>query len=144
MGSQEKGQSTPLSYRALTLATLVGPFFFHPSLPFQPPNTRKGRRIERKRFRGLKGAVLSVDYFLLTRDIDRVPRERLTSTIRKTDFFLFLLCVPLLNKPQPTNNPPRLLAPSIYVPTKIVPRILNVTQSQKRSVPGKITPPLEQ
>lgn len=91
----------------LQLSLLFSGFFFLP--PFLPSNTRE----ERERIEG-KGAMLSLDYFLLVMGVEFLGAS-LMFTTRISNFFslLFLFCTWLLNKlqlsttnsKQPTTHP---------------------------------------
>jgi hypothetical protein len=63
-----------------------------------------------------KGATLSVDYFLLAKNI-KFLEASLIFAIRISNFFLFLLCTELLNKLQLINNNPASQGLSIHIPS---------------------------
>jgi hypothetical protein len=67
---------------------------------------------EKKRIRE-KGATLLLDYFLLTKGVQFIGASLIFKG-RISNFFLFLLCSQLLNKLQPTNNPPLRALAFIY------------------------------
>jgi hypothetical protein len=67
-------------------------------------------------------------------------------TVRISNFFFFLLCTCCLtnyNQQNPTNSPHRLLGRWHLYSLGKVPRIPNITQSQKLSAAGTITPLLK-
>lgn len=83
--------------------------------------------------------TLSLDCFLLMRGIEFLGASLIFSS-RIASFLLFLPTL-LLNQQQPTNNLP--LEALAFIDPLESPQDPNVTQSQKPSAAGRITPLVE-
>jgi hypothetical protein len=84
---------------------------------------RKRKKKSLNKIRSQKGVMSSRDYFLLSGNIEFLGLS-LIFTVRISNFFLFLLCAQLLNKPdqqQPTTHTS--LGRSIYAPPEQSPEI---------------------